>query len=132
MVVGWSFFCHLAYFWFVGDSRYHHGAALTRERPAFTASESVLEELTAATNDFQPMADKIIEEVWQDKVVPVADAAKTELGKSLEWLEENSRSFARQILNGLAEVQEKLFFSSGVTLSDELYQLQKKMEEEWS
>lgn len=102
---------------------------LTRERPAFTASESVLEELTAATNDFQPMADKIIEEVWQDKVVPVADAAKTELGKSLEWLEENSRSFARQILNGLAEVQEKLFFSSGVTLSDELYQLQKKMEE---
>ena len=79
--------------------------------------------------DFYPVAQQILNEMVVAKTGPVIDMAKSDLANNTGWLCESGRKFGHEVLNGLNEIKKRLFWSPGVSLSDELFQLQKSVED---
>lgn len=101
------------------------------DRPASgePAPEITLPGVKAVMDEFRPIAEQIFEKVLVEKSAPVTAATTADLDKSLNWLGEIGHKFGQQILEGLNEVKRVSFPSSGVGLTDEMYLLQRRMEE---
>ncbi len=78
---------------------------------------------------FRPVAEEALNAMIIEKTKPVIETAKGDLADNTGWLCESGQRFAREVLDGLNEIKKRLFWSPGVSLSDELFQLQKNVEE---
>ena len=102
---------------------------LSQPRSRTTIPEWVLPTVKKAMTEFQPVAEEILNYLVTEKTNPLVETARSDLAKNTGWLCESGRRFGQQVLNGLNEIKKKLFWSPGVSLSGELFQLQKSVEE---